>query len=220
MIRQLIQKLFGIKSSSSGQVPSLPNSPSASTASSEKEQPPVKKKETKNQLDKLVDIALSQVGVKEVGGNNKGPKIREYQSATNLKPASWPWCSAACCWFIREWLKDPEVVQWLNLGKTTPEQWRPKTAAAFGYIAWAKDRPSTTKVLSNRAKPQVGDFVVFDFSHIGVITKVLSNGSFQCVEGNTGPAGLRDSESGDGVWLKTRAPSLVRNYVRIQPNSK
>jgi hypothetical protein len=101
----------------------------------------------------------------------------------------------------------------------TPEKWRPKTAAAFGYISWAKERPATTKVLSTKAKPHVGDFAVFDFSHIGVVTKVLSDGRFQCAEGNTGPAGLRDSKSGDGVWLKTRSPSLVRSFVRINPST-
>lgn len=216
MIWKFIQKLFGKKDSSSGPVPSLPSLPSASIASS-KSGPSDQKKIKKTPIEKLVAIALSQVGVKEVGGNNNGPQIREYQTATNLKPASWAWCSAFCCWVIREWLKDPEVVEWLNLGSVSIEWWRPKTAAAFGFMEWAKNRPTTTKILSNKAKPQAGDFAVFDFSHIGIVTKVLSDGRFQAVEGNTGPAGLRDSESGDGVWLKTRSPSLVRAFVRIQP---
>jgi hypothetical protein len=171
-------------------------------------------------LENLAKIALSQVGVKEAGGNNNGPEIRKYQTATELKPASWPWCAAFTGWIIREWLKDKENTGWLGLKTLTPEQWRPKTAAAFGYISWAQDRPATTKVLSRKAKPQVGDLVVFDFSHIGIVTKVLPSGKFQCVEGNTGPAGLRDSTSGDGVWLKTRTPSLVRNYIRINPSTK
>jgi hypothetical protein len=215
---KLIQKLFGQKSLDIGQVQSLPNLPSESKENSVSV-PPAKKKE-ESPLEKLVAIAKSQVGVKEVGGNNNGPKIREYQGATNLKPASWPWCAALCCWIIREWLKDKESAKWLGLKQITPEQWRPKTAAAFGYISWAKDRPATTKVLSRKAKPQAGDFAIFDFSHIGIVTKVLPSGKFQCVEGNTGPAGLRDSTSGDGVWLKTRTSSLVRNYIRINPSNK
>ena len=128
-------------------------------------------------------------------------------------------CAALTSWVTREWLKDPEAIEWLGLKVMTPEQWRPKTAAAFGYISWSSERPATTKVLSSRAKPQVGDFAIFDFSHIGIVTKVLSDGRFQAVEGNTGPAGLRDSKSGDGVWLKTRSSSLVRAYVRIHPST-
>jgi len=172
-----------------------------------------------NALENLVKIALSQVGVKESGGNNNGPEVRKYQSATELKPASWPWCAAFTGWIIREWLKGGENQEWLSLKALTPEQWRPKTAAAFGYISWAKDRPATTKILSRKAKPQVGDLVVFDFSHIGIVVKVGAK-NFQCVEGNTNGRGMRDSKSGDGVWLKTRTPSLVRNYIRINPSTK
>ena len=65
-------------------------------------------------IEKLAEIARSQVGVKEVGGNNRGAKIREYQSSTNLAPAAWPWCSAFCCWAIEQWLKDKEVIKWLE----------------------------------------------------------------------------------------------------------
>lgn len=170
-------------------------------------------------LENLAKIALSQVGVKESGGNNNGPEIRKYQSSTELKPASWPWCAALTSWVIREWLKDKDNTGWLGLKTLTPEQWRPKTAAAFGYISWAQDRPATTKVLSRKAKPQVGDLVVFDFSHIGIVVKVGEK-SFQCVEGNASAKGGRDSETGDGVWLKTRTASLVRNYIRINPSTK
>ena len=216
---QSILKLLGIKSKN-GPAPSLPSSPSVSKTNSIKE-PPIEKKSPKPKnpelaIEKLVALALSQVGVKEVGGNNKGAKIREYQSATNLKPAAWPWCAAFTGWLIREWLKDKENVQWLNLKTITPEAWRPRTAAAFGYIEWANNRPATTKVLSGKATPQVGDLAIFDFSHIGIVVKV-GKGNFQCVEGNTNGKGTRDSTSGDGVWLKNRTPSLVRNYVRIHP---
>ena len=213
---KLIQKLFGTKNSSSGPVPSLQNLPSEFKKNSVAVQPASK---NVSPLEKLVEIAKSQVGVKEVGGNNNGPQIREYQAATNLKPASWPWCAALCCWIVREWIKDPEVVNWLNLGSVSKEWWRPKTAAAFGFIQWGKDRPANVRVLSERAAPQVGDFAVFDFSHIGIIIKVNGK-NFQCVEGNTNQRGTRDSDSGDGVWIKTRTPSLVRSYIRIQPSSK
>ena len=222
MIWQLIQKLLGIESEG-GPAPSLPSLPSESKENSKPELPVEKKRETPKQktpkaLENLVKIALSQVGVKEVGGNNNGPQVRKYQAATNLKPASWPWCAALTSWVVREWLKDKENVEWLGLKVMTPEKWRPKTAAAFGYISWAKERPATTKVLSRKAKPQVGDFVIFDFSHIGIVVKVGEK-NFQCVEGNTNGKGTRDSKSGDGVWLKTRSASLVRNFVRINPST-
>ena len=223
IIWKLIQKLLGIESEG-GQAPSSPSLPSESQESLKPEPPkepkakPAPKQKTPKALENLAKIALSQVGVKESGGNNNGAKIRKYQSATSLKPASWPWCAAFTGWVIQEWLKDKENAEWLGLKVMTPEKWRPKTAAAFGYIQWAKGRPATTKVLSPKAKPQVGDFVIFDFSHIGIVVKVGEK-NFQCVEGNTNGRGTRDSTSGDGVWLKTRTSSLVRNYVRINPST-
>ena len=167
-------------------------------------------------ISKLADIALSQVGVREVGGNNRGSKIRLYQTATNLEPGVWAWCAAFVDWCLFEWTKDPAAVFWLDLRKTSILSWRPQTAAAFGLLKWAQDRPHTTTILPETAKPEAGDLVVFDFSHCGIVTgskgaRVLT------VEGNTNGKGERDSESGDGVWLKSRPLSLVRNYIRIHP---
>src|SRR5262245_22831272 len=51
---------------------------------------------------KLVALAQREVGVHEVGGENCGPRIREYQAATDLPPGPWPWCAAFLCWVIRE----------------------------------------------------------------------------------------------------------------------
>ena len=122
-IWQLALSLFGIESKS-GPVPSLPKSPSVSKKNSKPELPTEKKmpNKTSNALENLVKIALSQVGVKESGGNNNGPEVRKYQSATELKPASWPWCAAFTGWIIREWLKDKENQEWLSLKTLTPEQ--------------------------------------------------------------------------------------------------
>ena len=219
---KLIQKLFGSKSSDTGPAPSSPSLPSALEENSKPEAPkeskPAPKQKTPKALENLAKIALSQVGVKESGGNNNGAKIRKYQSATSLKPASWPWCAAFTGWVIQEWLKDKENAEWLGLKVMTPDKWRPKTAAAFGYIEWAKARPSTTKIIPKSAVPKVGDIAVFDFSHIGIVSKVNKT-NFQCVEGNTSAAGGRDSETGDGVWLKTRTFSTVRCYIRINPST-
>jgi hypothetical protein len=167
---------------------------------------------------RLAEIALSQVGVKEVGGNNRGAKIRMYQSATNLAPAPWAWCAAFVDHCIAEWLKDPATAFWLDLHKTSISAWRPKTAAAFGLLKWASDRPHTTTILPEGSTPQPGDLVVFDFSHCGIVTG-YKGGRVLTVEGNTNGRGERDSQSGDGVWAKSRPASLVRNFIRIHPFS-
>ena len=166
-------------------------------------------------IKRLLEIATHEVGTHEVGGNNRGPRIVEYQSATWLKPAPWPWCAAFICWIIREWLKSPEVLAKLSLRNNKEiENWRPKTAGAFDFERWAKEKGLV--VLNKKSLAKAGDLVVFDFSHIGIVVKdQISPESIECIEGNTNGSGQRDSSTGDGVWRKRRAASLVRSFIRI-----
>jgi len=161
---------------------------------------------------RLVAIALSQVGKREEGSNNVGPAVRMYQAATWLTPAAWPWCAAFVCWCIREWLKDPAVLELLGITAKQSEEWRPKTAGAFDFERWAKKHG--LQILNEKAEALPGDLIIFDFSHIGIVTDQMK-GVRRTVEGNTNGQGERDSEAGDGVWKKTRADSLARVLIRI-----
>ena len=165
---------------------------------------------------KLANIAAAEIGVREVGGNNRGPKIVEYQSATWLKPAPWPWCAAFVCWVIKQWALTDNTRTLLSLTNDRDfEKWRPKTASAFDFANWAKERD--IQILGRSARALAGDLAIFDFSHIGVVIRDQSKGSTQIVtvEGNTNGKGERDSTSGDGVWRKMRRTRLVRSYIRI-----
>ena len=169
-------------------------------------------------IHKLTAIAQAEIGVLETGGNNRGPRIIEYQLATSLEPDNWPWCAAFVDWCIQQWIKDPEAVKWLNLQSRTPEAWRPKTALAYGLTTWAKNRPATTTILTEEFTARPGDIVTFDFSHTGIVLEDDGK-NLITVEGNTNRKGARDSESGDGVWRKIRAKSLAKNFIRIHPRA-
>jgi hypothetical protein len=166
---------------------------------------------------KLVDIAHGEVGTLEQGGNNNGPRIRTYQGATNLNPGSWPWCAAFTAWVLRAWLSAADVREALKLpDKAAAERWRCKYAGAFRWEEWARARG--VQILPETATCRAGDFVLFDFSHIGIVSIGGKSGqSIETIEGNTGPAGLRDSNSGDGVWIKERehSPRLIRSFIRV-----
>lgn len=167
-------------------------------------------------LEKLIALALAEVGTCEEGGNNCGKEIREYQQATWLAPGAWAWCAALQCWLLREWLKDPQVLFELQLPPGSADAWRCKDASAFGWESWA--RIKGLQVLPETAKAKAGDIVIFDFSHIGIVV-ADQNGTepIHTVEGNTNNKGARDSDSGDGVWRKTRERSLVKCYIRMIP---
>lgn len=164
-------------------------------------------------IQKLVELAVHEVGVKEEGGNNRGLRIREYQYATWLAPGPWPWCAAFACWLLREWLRYPEVMCALKFPtQNTAEKWRCKDASAFGWETWAKKREIPVLPETERAK--AGDFMIFDMSHIGLVIsdQTLHSDNVYTIEGNTGPGGGRE---GDGVWAKTRHYTLTKSYIRI-----
>ena len=165
-------------------------------------------------LQKLVEIAQREVGVREVGGNNCGVRVRDYQRATELRPlGAWPWCAAFTSWVIREWVTNyPEVRRGLGWKNEEVESKRPKTAGAFDYIDWA--RRFDQEILPPTAEPEPGMIAVFDFSHICFVKAAIDGKTFRTIEGNTNGRGDRDSVTGDGVWEKTRAKNLVRKFIR------
>lgn len=163
----------------------------------------------------LVRIALAEVGAREIGGNNLGPRVQEYQTATWLEPAAWPWCAAFTCWVLRQWLATPlgKVYLGPNRGVAT---WRCKDASAFGWEKWAKNKG--LEILPETSLAKAGDFVVFDFSHIGLVAEDQPSRttSIVTIEGNTADKGdKRDGGGDDGVWIRNRSPNLVRSYIRL-----
>lgn len=159
----------------------------------------------------LAEIALKEVGTLEVGGNNKGPRVKEYQLATWLEPGPWPWCAAFVCWCVNQWLLSVPLTK-LPFSRLK----RPRTAAAFGFEEWAD---KLGLLVSTDASIPVlpGDIIVFKMSHIGIAVAPAATGKpIETVEGNTGDAGGRDSETGDGVFRKKRARSLIRSIIRLE----
>lgn len=151
---------------------------------------------------KIVEVASLEVGVREAEVNNTGPEIVKYQRATWLEPAAWPWCAAFCCWVLKEAAT--------QLGRKDvalcPD------ASAYGWEKWARKKGW---ILLPETEPTLpGDFVTFDFSHIGIV--IGDHGkSIGTIEGNTNGKGERDSKSGDGVWVKERERHLVKTFIRI-----
>ena len=61
----------------------------------------------------VLKIARAEVGVAEVGGNNRGRRVEEYLAAVGLGPGN-PWCAAYVAWVMRQ----AEVRGWPMTGDT------------------------------------------------------------------------------------------------------
>ncbi len=130
-----------------------------------------------------------------------------------------PYCAAACVYwlwaFLFELAKDGLLNETLKLADwTAAEKWRCKSARAFDRRDWGR-KAKGVKVLSENEKALPGDFVVFDFSHIGIVVEDRGK-SILTIEANTNTEGSRE---GDGCWQKLRARPLVQCFVRVIPDS-
>lgn len=151
---------------------------------------------------KIVEVASSQVGVKESRPNG-GEMIEKYQGATWLPIGQWAWCAAFVCWCIREAMRG---------GSYSFD--RPMTAGAWDFESWCKsiDRSALLKKPHNGVIKS-GDIVIFTFSHIGIaVSDIDKNGIVQTIEGNTNSDGERE---GDGVYRKRRHESKIRSIIRF-----
>jgi len=176
-------------------------------------------------ITKLIEIAHKEVGTREAEVNNTGARIVEYQGATWLQPGAWPWCAAFTAWVMREVLEDAAARDFLagyfkrdELTFAQAEKVRCRDASAYGWEKWA--RSNGIQLLSEDHLAKAGDFIVFDFSHIGLVIEDQPRltAKVRTIEGNTNGKGERDSETGDGVWIKERDRKLTKSYIRIFPN--
>lgn len=134
--------------------------------------------------------------VREVGGNNRGPRIRQYLA--NLDPPMQegaPWCAAA-------------VAYWSDLAARALGVKNPLDAVRLEALVQSYyDLLASEEVPPEMVEP--GDLVLFKFGssgrwdHIGIVTQPPKPGSkgFHTVEGNTGAESQRD---GDGVHFRVR----------------
>jgi hypothetical protein len=133
------------------------------------------------------------VGVMEHGSNNRGAKVEEIiRYAGGVVPE--PWCVDFNIWCYG------------HAGSTIV---RRGYTRAVRYMDVAGVDPTS--------QPRPGDMVRFTFDHTGLFVKDNGDGTITTIEGNTGASGARSDSStgGDGVYIKVRAKSLVRDYLRV-----
>lgn len=145
--------------------------------------------------------------VREVGGNNFGPRIKQYLDSLDppLKQGA-PWCAA----FVQYCSDRAAKV----LGKPNPlDAVKHEALVQSYYDHFEKFVVPGERATKSGFYPEPGELVLFKFpvggkpadrwNHIGIVAQYPSQGSpiFWCIEGNTGDVDQRD---GDGVYLKPR----------------
>jgi len=146
--------------------------------------------------DKAQKIYLSQVGVRELTGNNDGKEVLMYQKAAGLGKG-FSWCSC----FVK-WCFDSAKV------KTTINAWSPTAHNPDNLVFFSRRRIKD---------PAAADVFTIWFAskkriaHTGFVNKEINSGVVETVEGNTSEAGSRE---GDGVYKRKRSTNSLYSITR------
>ena len=159
-------------------------------------------------IDNLISTAENELGVKEVGTSNRGPRVDDYQRATWLEEKDWgAWCAAFICFCARQALVKSKL-------KETPGFKLPRTAGAFDFERWSLAQDSSTQTRKPAGSDiQRGDLVIWSFSHISIaLGPPDSQGNIRTIDGNSN---ARGSRTGGMVCLVTRNISKIRSRIRF-----
>lgn len=124
-------------------------------------------------INKALEVARSQIGVKEINGSNNSAQINEYRNGVENGV---PWCASFVSWCYGRGQNS-------NNNKT------------FGYSASSQNirRQAESAGVYSKAgsgyTPKAGDLMILKYSensgHIGIVESVNSDGTFNVIEGNT-----------------------------------
>jgi hypothetical protein len=159
----------------------------------------------------LLKIASAEVGAREAGGANRGPRVDEYLWTVGLDPTrgSYPWCAAFVYYCFAR------AARLLSLRNPCV-----RTAGCMDH--WRR-APAAARIVIDDvlAAPEVvlpGAIFMVDHGkgrgHTGLVER-MGAGMVHTIEGNTDPGGSRE---GDGVYRRIRALSDINtgfiDYVR------
>lgn len=148
-------------------------------------------------------VALSQAGVVEQGGNNRGAEVKQYLASVGL-PEGHAWCAAFVHWCYRECGTVIEPKRKFAMAL----EWHKQPQRVWGKGAWQRDADDRIS--------EDGDHFALWSGHLGRIGHTgLIRGEdddyILTIEGNTSSGGSRE---GDGCYLRRRLKRTIHCISR------
>ena len=141
----------------------------------------------RQKTDRLLEIAKSQIGVREATGNNDGEEVEKYLAYTGNKKGE-PWCAAFVSWvFGQAGYKEPRTAWSPSLFPKSRQVKEARPASIFGIYFADKKR----------------------IAHVGLVETQQGDWLYT-LEGNTNVAGSRE---GDGVYSKIRHLRTINSFA-------
>ncbi len=144
--------------------------------------------------NRALEIAISQIGVREQGGANRGPQVKEYLKSVGLNEG-FAWCAAFLYWCYEQAAEERNVHNPLVKTGGVLKSWNEAVCKKI------KGRDA----INNPALVKPGQIFCMKFSattgHTGIV-KSIEGGFLTTIEGNSNNGGSRE---GVGVFeLKKR----------------
>ena len=145
-----------------------------------------------------VELALAEVGVKEIGGNNRGARVETYLSSVGLA-AGQPWCSAFLAYIFET------AAARLKLRNPYP-------MTGSSQAVWRRAEP-----VCRDSMPSLGAVYVLSHSatsgHVGIVTALDADGVITEVSGNTFDG--KGGRAGDSVAVHVGQPEVVHGPATL-----
>lgn len=149
---------------------------------------------------KIVNRAIKEIGVKEKPANSNKVKYNTWYYGREVSGAAYPWCCAFIAWLFY-------ITGAANLFCNGEKVAYCPTVESY-YKKINRWYPNT--------KGKKGDLCLMDFgkgraSHIGIVEKKNSDGTYTVIEGNTS---LSSNDNGGSVMRRIRSKSVIRGFAR------
>lgn len=154
--------------------------------------PVVVSPEPLSKRQRVVLTAIQEIGTREEGGNNRGPRIAQYLATTGLGEGH-PWCAAFTKFlFDQNEIPTPGATAW-------SPSWFPSSRTYWNRgMETSEIRKADTFGLYYQKLGRIG--------HVGLIEKI-ENGWLYTIEGNTG-----DDQGRDGDVVRRHRRSIKTIY--------
>jgi uncharacterized protein (TIGR02594 family) len=136
--------------------------------------------------EELISEAKKWIGIREKGGDNKGPEIEMFQKASDGHASGQSWCMC----FVQYCLMQvggsllAKGSHCLNVWNNSPKDLRLTRPEPGAIMIWRHKGGSS--------------------GHTGIVTRIIDDLKVETIEGNTGPMSIVSRE-GDGVYRKVRS---------------
>ena len=153
-----------------------------------------------NVIDKIINCAISQIGTKESPAGSNKVKYNTWYYGKEVSGSAYPWCAVFICYLFFHCKLEQLFCD----------------GSKVAYCPSIENYYKSKNKYYPKTQGKRGDLCLMDFgkgraSHIGIVEKKNSDGSYTVIEGNTSTS---SNDNGGCVMRRTRNIGVIRGFAR------